>query len=100
MAYPLVGLGEDLLGLGQAAKALPILERATRIAEANALDPETMGECHFHLARAVWLAGGDGSRAAALARKAVGDYARSPRLASRAQVAKAFAEEREAKPAP
>jgi tetratricopeptide (TPR) repeat protein len=95
MAYPLVGLGEDLIGLGQPAKALPILERATRIAEANGLDPETMGECHFHLARAVWLAARDAVRAAALARKAVADYERSPRLHGRARAAEAFAVERE-----
>jgi tetratricopeptide (TPR) repeat protein len=93
-AYPLVGVGEDLVGLGQADKALPILERAARIAETNGLDPETMGECHYHLARAVWLTSHDAGRATALARKAVADYERSPRLAARARVAEAFANER------
>ncbi len=97
VTYPLVGLGEDLVGLGKADEALPLLERATRMAEANELDPETMGECHYHLARAVWLARRDGARAASLARRAAADYARSPRLRARAEAARAFAEEREAK---
>jgi serine/threonine-protein kinase len=95
-AYPLVGLGEDLIGLGKPAEALPLLERATRLAENNALDPETIGECHFHLARAVWLASKDAERSAALARKAVADYQRSPRLAPRAKAAEDFAKAREA----
>jgi serine/threonine-protein kinase len=97
VAYPLVGLGEDLIGLGTPDLALPLLERATKLAEANALDPETMGECHYHLARAVWLTSKDASRAAALARKAAADYARSPRLAPRAKAAEDFANARDAK---
>jgi tetratricopeptide (TPR) repeat protein len=95
MAYPLVGVGEDLIGVGKPDRALPILERATRIADASGLDPETMGECHYHLARAVWLVKHDAVRSAALARKAAADYQRSPRLAARAQAAATFAEARE-----
>jgi tetratricopeptide (TPR) repeat protein len=87
VAYPLVGLGEDLIGLDRAADALPVLERATKIAEAHGLDPETMGECHFHLARAVWKVTKDRARAGALAKKAVEDYGRSPRLARQKKAA-------------
>jgi hypothetical protein len=90
-----VGAGEDLIGLDRAAEALPLLERATRIAETDALDPETLGECHYQLARAVWLAKHDGPRAAELARKAAIDYRRTPRLTPRADVAERFAAERE-----
>jgi tetratricopeptide (TPR) repeat protein/predicted Ser/Thr protein kinase len=88
--YPLVGLGESWLGLGDAARALPLLERATRIAETLRLDAETMGACHFHLGRAVLAVHGDRARARALVTRAVADLGPIPRLARQRAEAEAW----------
>jgi tetratricopeptide (TPR) repeat protein/predicted Ser/Thr protein kinase len=88
--YPLVGLGESWLGVGEPARALPLLERATRIAESLSLDAETMGACHFHLGRAVLAVHGDRARARALVAKAVTDLAPIPRLARQRAEAEAW----------
>jgi tetratricopeptide (TPR) repeat protein len=89
-AYPLVGMGEDLVSLGHADRALPLLERATRLAESHALDAETLGECHFHFGRALWDAGRDRARARALVTQSIADYSKAPRLAARAERARAW----------
>jgi tetratricopeptide (TPR) repeat protein len=87
-AYPLLGMGQALLGTGDPAGALPLLERATDLAEANAIDAMDLGDCRFDLARAIWDAGPpatrvrDRARAVALAEKARVDYGRAPRLAA------------------
>jgi tetratricopeptide (TPR) repeat protein len=88
--YPLVGMGEAYLELGEPARALPLLERATRLAESHALDAEAMGDCHSLTGRAVFDAAHDTARAVALVTRAVGDYGRVPRLASRRAAAEAW----------
>jgi tetratricopeptide (TPR) repeat protein/predicted Ser/Thr protein kinase len=88
--YPLVGLGESWLAVGDAARALPLLERATRIAEALTLDAETMGACHFHLGRAILAVRGDRARARALVTRAIADFGPIPRLARQRAEAEAW----------
>jgi tetratricopeptide (TPR) repeat protein len=88
--YPLEGLGEALLETGDPGRALPLLERATRLAESHALDAEAMGDCHFLTGRAVFEATHDPARAVALVTRAVGDYGRVPRLAARRAAAEAW----------
>jgi eukaryotic-like serine/threonine-protein kinase len=86
--YPLLGMGQAVLGMGDPGRALPLLERATRLAEANGIDAMDLGDCRFDLARALWDAGqavtrrADRERAIALATKARTDYGRAPRLAA------------------
>jgi tetratricopeptide (TPR) repeat protein len=80
IVYPLAGMGEALLGLNRAAEAADVLTRATHLAEAHGLDAETMGVCHFHLGRALWLSRDERTRAVALVQQSVADFGRVPRL--------------------
>jgi hypothetical protein len=78
--YPLVGIGEAQLGLGEPDAALATLERAARICDAHDLDAETEGVCHFHRGRALWLARHERAPALELVQRAVQDFAPVPRL--------------------
>jgi tetratricopeptide (TPR) repeat protein len=64
----LFGMGRALAAVGQPARAVPFLERAVRASDAAA--PEFRAERRFALARALWDARRDRSRAIELAREA------------------------------
>jgi hypothetical protein len=74
LAYALTALGRALLALARPAEALPPLERALRLREANDHDPSNVAETRFALARALWDARADHTRALALAEKARASY--------------------------
>ena len=54
LAYALTGAGNSYLAEGNAASALPPLERALRIREAKETDPAKLSETRFAMARALW----------------------------------------------
>jgi tetratricopeptide (TPR) repeat protein len=66
----LTGEGEDLLALARPGEALAPLERALALRSGPGADPEDRASTAFALARALWDAGGDRSRALSLARNA------------------------------
>jgi tetratricopeptide (TPR) repeat protein len=72
VAYPLTGMGGALVDLGEAPRAVALLERALAIHEAQPGDPAVAG-VRFTLARALWEAHGDLARARALATRALED---------------------------
>jgi tetratricopeptide (TPR) repeat protein len=66
----LTGEGEDLLALARPGEALTPLERALALRSRPGADPEDRASTAFALARALWDAGGDRTRALSLAREA------------------------------
>ena len=70
----LLAVGEGALGVGDGARALEALERATAIAETSESRPELNADVHLGLARAVVATKGDLRRAASLASRAAGEY--------------------------
>jgi len=77
LAYPLTGIGRVMLDLGRPGDARAPLERALRIRQAREFRPIELGETSFALAQALW-AGGERSRALALAESAQDEFARAP----------------------
>ena len=78
LGYPLTALGRALLALARPSDALPPLERALRLREAGEQDPFLVAETRFALARALWDAERDRTRALILAKKARAAYERAP----------------------
>ncbi|MCY1013941.1 tetratricopeptide repeat protein [Nannocystis pusilla] len=78
VAHTLLGRGDALIGLGRAAEAVPELERALAIREAAQVQPEELAEARFAVARALWDANGDRTRARALAEQAATTYPTAP----------------------
>lgn len=89
-AYALSAMGEALLGEGEPARALPLLERGTHLAELSGLEPETLGDCHYFYGLAVWGADHDAARAESLVRRSLESYGKSPRLTARRKRAEAW----------
>ena len=77
LGYALTGLGVSYLGEGKAAVALASLERAFKIREAQDPEPSRRADTSFALARALWEANRDRSRARTLAVQARERYLRS-----------------------
>jgi len=77
LAFSLENIGQAYLGLHKPQEALAALERAMTIHEKNAHDVSEMAEARFALARALWDAGKDKKRAAALAELARTGYTAS-----------------------
>ena len=73
----LTALGTAHLGAWRVAEALPILERANRIAETSAPTVAYLARARFALGRALWERDGERRRAVALAKTARRDYERS-----------------------
>ena len=73
--YPLTGLGQARLALGEPQRARAPLEQALRVREANEADPTVVAETRFALARALWDADGERPRARRLASEARDAYA-------------------------
>ncbi len=69
IAYPLHCLGSAALALGRAQRAIPLLEQALELREADATAFER-ADTQFALARALWQGGGDRERALVLTRAA------------------------------
>jgi len=76
LAYALTGIGVTYLAENDAASALAPLERAFKIREAHEIDPALRGETTFALARALWGANRDRTRARALAEQARQGFAK------------------------
>jgi len=74
LSYPLTALGLAHLGCGDAARALPILQRATEIRDGTEKQAALLGEVHFGLALALAGTGGDLDRARTLALRARNEY--------------------------
>ena len=85
LGYPLTGIGVARWKQGQFAQALPPLERALRIREAQEPDAATIAETRFALARALWDEGRQRPRARALAQAAGDAYGREPSQAAHAR---------------
>jgi tetratricopeptide (TPR) repeat protein len=75
IAYPLTGIGASLIGTNHPDRAVPVLERAVALRDANTSDPFDKAETYFQLARALRASGGDKKRARTLATKARDGYA-------------------------
>jgi serine/threonine protein kinase/tetratricopeptide (TPR) repeat protein len=78
VTYPLVALGAAQLGAGRVQDALPIYERAHRIRDAKESAAAKRAEAQFGLARALWDAGGDRTRARTLSVAARDAYQQAP----------------------
>jgi tetratricopeptide (TPR) repeat protein len=87
LLYPLLALGEASLALGDPPAALQALERATAIADHAEVYPELAPDAKLALARALFAAHQDPSRAQSLAERAATDYdaLRLPDLAAQAR---------------
>jgi serine/threonine protein kinase/tetratricopeptide (TPR) repeat protein len=85
ITFPLMALARGHLGAGQAAAALPLLERVAAIREVIGMGPSLAAEVHFALARALANTGGDPVRARALATRARAESAQAPATASAAR---------------
>jgi tetratricopeptide (TPR) repeat protein len=77
VTYPLAALGISHLGTGQGREAVPPLARAVRIREAKEKVAARLGEVHFALAQALWVAERDPA-ARALAMRARDEYRDAP----------------------
>ena len=79
-------IGVARLETGDAAGAVPSLERALKMRERPGTRPRELAETRFALARASWDAGGDRARAIELARAAAeadrGNVGRAEALAA------------------
>jgi tetratricopeptide (TPR) repeat protein len=78
VTYPLLTLGLSLLGTGRLDEAARVLERATKIREAQEKAPARLAEVHFALGRALHARAGETSRALDLVRRARREYEESP----------------------
>ena len=86
MSPVLLELGELLHARGQAAQAVPLLERSLAITPRVARDALDLGVRRFALARALWDARGDRQRA-----RELGEQAREGLLAAGAEGQEALA---------
>ncbi len=77
ISYPLTGLGQARLALGEPSVAVAPLEHALRLRETTH-DPADVAETRFALARALWDSRGDRGRARWLAVAARDEYAHTP----------------------
>jgi tetratricopeptide (TPR) repeat protein len=77
LAFSLENIGQAYLGLHRPQDAIPVLERAIALHEKNEHDAPEMAEARYALARALWDAGKDKKRAAALAELARTGYSAS-----------------------
>ncbi|HYV45574.1 MAG TPA: tetratricopeptide repeat protein [Myxococcaceae bacterium] len=77
LAFSLENIGQAYLGMRKPQDAVTALERAIAIHEKNSHDAPEMAEARFALARALWDAGKDKKRAAALAELARTGYTTS-----------------------
>ena len=57
LAYPLTGLGQAQIHLGQIPQAIERLERAKTLREAGEAEPAERATTQFYLQRALWLSG-------------------------------------------
>ncbi len=71
LAFPLYALGRCALYTGHAAEAIDPLERAVKLTDPATSDPTNLAGFRFALARALWDAGRDRTRARELARLAL-----------------------------
>lgn len=79
----LTALGEAHLGLGQAGRALTLLEEALILTEGDERSPEFAGLTQFALARALDALGRDPERAVTMARAARDNFERVPGISRR-----------------
>jgi tetratricopeptide (TPR) repeat protein len=77
LGFPLTAMGRALVALGRSPEAVPVLERALRVRTSRQGNPVFAAETRFVLARALWDAGTERSRAVPLAREARAAYARA-----------------------
>jgi hypothetical protein len=75
MAFSLSGLGEAMIERHQPAAAIPILERALAIFEANHSQPARKAIARWFLVRALWDSKRDRKRARELANQVKADVA-------------------------
>jgi len=78
LAAPLTALGWSWLRLGDAARAIPALERALAIRQAKDSDPAGLGDTRFALGSALAEAGRTPERALSLVKQARDDYRKLP----------------------
>jgi tetratricopeptide (TPR) repeat protein len=86
LAYALTGIGVSYLAENDPGSALAPLERAFKIREAHEVDPSRRAETRFALARSLWEANRDRTRARALAEQAREGYAKGEAKAKAAEV--------------
>jgi eukaryotic-like serine/threonine-protein kinase len=86
LGYALTGIGLGQLAEGNPSGALAPLEQAFKIRSAQETEPSRRAETSFALARALWAANRDHTRAVALAEQARADYARTAAKAKLAEV--------------
>jgi eukaryotic-like serine/threonine-protein kinase len=94
LGYALTGIGLGYLAEGTPTLALVPLERAFKIRAAKETEPTRRGETSFALARALWGANRDRTRALALAERASADYAKTAAKAKLAEVDRWLADRR------
>ncbi len=70
VSFPLQGIGNARLIQGSAATAVPVLEEALRLREAESPNQYLIAETRFSLARALWESGRDRKRSLNLAHEA------------------------------
>jgi hypothetical protein len=90
MAYTLTGLGAAYLATSAPDRARDALERAVKIATDKSLDPDVSGESRYRLAEALFATNGDRRRATLLARAALAELSKTPRLRALADEATAW----------
>ncbi len=78
VTYPLMSIALSHIGLGRFQEAIAPLERAVRIREAKENVLSKLADVHWALARALGGAGGDATRALALAVRAQREYLQAP----------------------
>ncbi len=86
LGYALTGIGLGHLAERNPTGALVPLERAFKIRAAQETEPSRRAETSFALARALWEANRDHTRAVALAEQARADYAKTTAKAKLAEV--------------
>ncbi len=74
LAFALHGLGATKLAQGAAVTAVPFFEDALRIRQQPHSDPLLAADTAFGLARALWISGGDRTKARSLAATALDAY--------------------------
>jgi tetratricopeptide (TPR) repeat protein/predicted Ser/Thr protein kinase len=75
LGYPLTGLGLVHIADGRPAEAIAPLERSLKLRAADDVDPVDRGDTQYALARALWAADLDKTRALELAKEAIAQYA-------------------------
>jgi tetratricopeptide (TPR) repeat protein len=86
-AYTLTGLGRAYVADGQAARAVPLLERAVNLAREKNLDPDVAGESQYRLAVALAATHGDPRRVMELAESGLAEMRKVKRLRKLAEEA-------------